>query len=100
MKYDFFLSGAITGTEDYRERFARAELALARKNKGARIWNPARMEEGRSYRWYMVRCLIALFRSRTVVMLPGWRESKGARAERAVAECLGLVIAETGGEWF
>lgn len=92
MKYDFFLSGPITGVPEFAAPFARAELALTRKFPGARIWNPVRLAAGKSYRWYMIRCLIALFRSRTVVLLPGWQFSNGAVAERAVAYCLDMEI--------
>jgi hypothetical protein len=94
MKYDFFLSGPITGVEDFRERFADAEAAVMDRFPGARVWNPARLEAGKSYRWYMIRCLVALFRSEQVLMLPDWQFSPGAVAERAVAACLKMEIGE------
>lgn len=94
MKWDVFLSGPITGVPDYRDRFADAEAAVKRGRPDARVWNPARMKDGQSYRWYMARCMIALFRSRMVVLLPGWRISPGAVAERAVAACLKMEIGE------
>lgn len=31
-----------------------------------------------------------------VALLPGWQNSKGARAERALAEALGLIVFELG----
>ena len=44
-----------------------------------RVWNPARLPGGRSNRWYMAQCLIALWRSRSVFTLHGWQGSGRAR---------------------
>lgn len=42
------------------------------------------------------RDLSAILQCDAIHLLPGWKDSKGARAERAVAEWLGLAIFEYG----
>ena len=73
-RYDFFLSGPIGNVANYKERFAEAERILCYVfGDSVRIWNPALLPPGKTRRWYMERRLVALWRSSTVCMLPGWR---------------------------
>ena len=60
--------------------------------KDSQVWNPARLPGGRSNRWYMARCLIALWQSRRVVALRGWHNSEGARIEVALAHYVGIPV--------
>ena len=92
-RYDVFLAGPIAGVEDYRARFMRMEYeALVSRGVNLRVWNPARLPGGRSNRWYMARCLIALWQSRRVVALRGWENSGGARIEVALAKYIGIPV--------
>ena len=92
-RYDVFLAGPITNVEDYRERFDRMERDVLRfHGSKLRVWNPARLPAGRSNRWYMARCLIALWQSRRVVALRGWENSGGARIEVALAKYIGIPV--------
>ena len=92
-RYDVFLAGPIAGVEDYRERFDRMERDVLRfHGSKLRVWNPARLPGGRSNRWYMARCLIALWRSRRVLALPGYQDSGGARIEIALANYVGIPV--------
>lgn len=88
MKYDYFLTGPITGVADYRERFAAAVSRVQAHRPGACVWNPATLPAGKSYAWYMKRCCDALFVSRAVVCLDGFEASPGALAELQLAVAL------------
>lgn len=100
--YDIILSGPITGVPDYKERFAIAHV-LARQEfrtangREANVFNPAMMEDGRAYMWYMRQCVNAILDSpnTTLVQLEGWQDSKGARAEHALCVSIGTVIRDT-----
>ena len=92
-RYDVFLAGPITNVKDYRARFERTEREVLRIcGADTRVWNPARLPGGRSNRWYMARCLIALWQSRRVVALRGWENSGGARIEVALAKYIGIPV--------
>lgn len=81
-----YISGPITGTTDYKERFAAAEDKL--KANGYEVVNPARVTESlpESLTWeqYMgvAVCVMALCDS--IYMLKGWRDSRGAKMEREI----------------
>lgn len=71
MKYDFVLSGRVTGNAGYREQFAKVAAFLRGRDAVARVFNPAELPEGRSEAWYMARCLRAVFRSKSVLRHEG-----------------------------
>lgn len=81
-----FLSGPITGDPDYKEKFAGAETLCLMH--GARlVYNPARLKQGKEYRWYM-RCCLATIRSGkigVIVSMPNYWKSPGSRDEHIVA---------------
>lgn len=79
-----YISGAITGTTDYMERFAAAEEKL--KAQGHEVVNPAKVTESlpKSFTWeqYMNVALSAMAPCDAIYMLNGWRYSRGAITER------------------
>jgi len=89
-----YISGPITGTDDYMERFDAAEKMLA--EKGCAVVNPARynarLPEEMEYKDYMQVSLALLGACDTIYMLKGWQDSKGARLEHAYAEAMGIEI--------
>ena len=84
-----YLSGPITGTTDYVERFARAGTWL--RARGYEVVDPvAATPEGLSYGEYMRRDLILLLACEGVALLPGYEVSRGSQLEAHVARTCGL----------
>lgn len=94
MAYDIILSGRITGNTNYRRDFALAVVQIHRKDPNLVIWNPAELEGGRDYRWYMRKCIHAIMDEAAPdcvhVRMPGWNRSLGSVAEWALCRCLGM----------
>ena len=91
-----YIAGKITGDKNYREKFAKAEQALTAM--GHCVLNPANLPSGMEQGDYMRICFSMIDCADCVVLLPDWRESDGARLERAYAEKIGkeVVVADQG----
>lgn len=94
-KQRVYISGKITGTTDFMERFAMAEEKL--KSEGYAVLNPARansyMPEDTTWEEYMNVSLTLLSMADTIYMLEGWEDSKGATQEHEMAiSPLGLKV--------
>lgn len=77
-----YISGKITGTNDYLQRFERAEIELQGK-KEIPI-NPAKVNDKLpklSYTDYLKMSLCMLSLCDSVYMLRGWEESTGSKLE-------------------
>jgi hypothetical protein len=75
-----YLSGRVTSDPDYKRKFDAAETQL--KEKGHIVLNPAVMPIGlKEYDDYIRISLAMLCAADGIVMLPGWKKSKGARIE-------------------
>lgn len=78
-----YLSGAITGTTDYMERFEKAQKKL--EKLGYSVLNPAlvcsNMPQDATYEEYMQISFCMLDMCDTICMLPGHEQSNGARLE-------------------
>ena len=89
-----FISGPITNTEDYMQRFEAAENWLAAQ--GHTPLNPAKVNATIPFlmRWdkYMDITLVLLRECEAIYMLEGWEFSTGARVERNFAAQLGMKI--------
>lgn len=85
-----YLSGKITGDENYKNKFAVIEEEL--KKDGYEVFNPAIMPNMFSWEDFMKLDLLALSFCDAICLLPDWAESTGAMREYEEAKKLGLKI--------
>lgn len=89
-----YLSGAITGTDDFMERFREAEDRLA--NEGMSVMNPAHavsyMPEDTEYEEYMKLSFCLLDMCEGIYMMDGWEKSCGANREYGYALAAGKTV--------
>lgn len=78
-----YISGPISGTDDYEERFARAEEALIAK--GLDVINPVKRASALptvfTYEQILRLDIADLDECDGIYMLRGWRDSRGASEE-------------------
>ena len=93
-----YISGAITGTTDYEERFKAAEHRL--REEGYDVMNPAAISallpKGMPWGAYMEVMLPLMKYCDAIYLLKGWHQSSGARIELEYAIKLGLDVMEEG----
>lgn len=91
-KMKIYISGAISGTSDYTERFAEAERDLT--ERGFIVVNPVKifssLPEDTTWEQYMELSMVLLKMCGAICFLEGWKNSKGARLEYDKAVRLGL----------
>ena len=91
-----YLSGPITGTDDYMKRFAEAEYKLTKK--GYTVINPSRVNgelpQGMTHTDYMYMSFAMIDLCEEIYMMKGWQSSKGATQEWHYAEAMKKVIRE------
>jgi len=85
-----YISGAVSGTIDYQERFHLASKRLARLDYIPIDPCALPHDHGLSYEEYMKEDLKALLCCDRIYMIPGWEESRGARFELATARISGI----------
>jgi len=97
-----YISGPITSIRGAMDKFDKAEEAL--KNKGHEVFNPLLItlpkqgEEMSEFNkvgewvWYMRRCIPELVECDSLLLLPGWQDSRGAKLEKSLAEDLKITI--------
>lgn len=89
-----YISGPITGTDDYMERFARSEEKL--KKRGYSVINPAAVNSmlpsDTTYDEYMKMSLAMLDMCGAIYMMEGWEKSCGANMEYGYALANDYII--------
>lgn len=89
-----YISGPITGTEDYMERFVAAQKEL--EEEGWSVVNPAlvnsNLPEDTEWEDYMRMAVCMLDMCEVVYFLDGWEKSRGANIEYGYAQAKGKDI--------
>ena len=88
-----YLSGAITGTDDYMDRFSMAEKSLEVEHT---IINPAKvtaqLPSDTDYEDYMKMSFCMLDMCDGIYLLKGWEKSCGSNRELGYAMAKGKII--------
>ena len=85
-----YISGPITGVENYWEAFEAAMDNLS--GLGYVVLNPAALPQGLTDEQYMQIDMAMINVADAVYFLPGWENSKGATLERAYCEYIGKAV--------
>ena len=84
----YYISGAITGDSNYREKFDYAEKLL--RKKGYSVINPTKGEkDGKEWSYYMRRDIKKLLKCYGLILFPDFYTSKDAMLEYCIAKELG-----------
>jgi len=88
-----YISGAITGVDNYKEIFRSVADRLWSK-PGYIVVNPCSLAHNHdeSYESYMKEDIKALLECDRIYMIDGWKKSKGARFEFLVARMCGIRV--------
>lgn len=91
-----YISGPITGTQDYLERFERIENELPLIHQGVEVINPAKVNanlpESTTWEEYMRMSQCMLSMCDGIYMMEGWQQSRGANLEYAYAKGMGITV--------
>ena len=94
-----YLSGKITGTFDYEQKFRQYEKIVHSQYPHAEIVNPVLIGKSVEAKinnptwWdYMKPCIRVLNTCTHIFLLPDWQESRGAKYELETAKSLGLTV--------
>lgn len=89
-----YISGAITGTSDYIEKFAKAEAELI--EKGYSVINPAKngdvLPKDATWDEYMSISICEIDMCQSMYMIDGWEKSCGSNREYGYALAKGMEI--------
>jgi hypothetical protein len=89
-----YISGKITGDNNYINKFIEAENKMQHKYPNAVILNPVRINENiKNGEWkdYMKQDIRALLDSTHIYFMKDYIDSKGALLEMSIAEALGIL---------
>ncbi len=86
-----YIAGPMTGLPEFNRPAFAAEAERLEK-AGMVVLTPHILPDGLEYGQYMDITMAMLRAVDCVACLPGWRNSRGATAEIAYAECLGKHI--------
>lgn len=95
-----YIAGPMAGIPEFNAPAFHAEAARLRA-LGYEVENPAdvKLADGATWSDYMRADLPLLLKCDTVVLLPGWNHSRGARLEAHLARELGLHVVPSVALW-
>lgn len=86
---NIYISGPVTGTEGYVEKFNDVAMMIADKHEGWDIINPVAINgllpKGTTWKEYMKVSIALLEMCKSIYMMSGWEKSKGAKVELVYA---------------
>lgn len=89
-----YVSGKITGTNDYTQRFEQAEKELQEMYPAVSVVNPAKVNaalpDDTTYEQYMDMSFVMLGMCDAIYFLQGWEKSSGAVREQEKASELNI----------
>ena len=88
-----YISGPMTGIENYKERFAKAEQEI--QEQGHSVVNPALVDfilPNGTYEEYMKIDMFLLDMCYTIYMLKGWEKSCGSNREYGYAMAKDYIV--------
>lgn len=85
-----YIAGPITGHPNFREKFEAAEKKL--REAGHLPMHSAGLPQGFEHWEYLYICDAMIDRCDAILMLPGWRDSKGAMHEFLYAKEQGKKV--------
>lgn len=99
-----YVSGKVSGTDDYIERFDKAETELKKKFPDAEVFNPVReiLVSGTNlndWKSCMIFCLAHEAFCDAIFLIDGWEESEGAKREYQYAVNNKFTIMSEIGTW-
>ena len=95
-----YIAGPMSGYPEFNYPAFDAKAAELRA-AGSEVVSPAELHPADpdvAWDWYLRRDLTELVKCSHVVLLPGWKASKGAQLEHHVATTLGMTITYPEGE--
>ena len=98
MKKRIYISGPMTGFEDYNYPAFHKEAGRLRA-MGHVVESPAENKPPLCGTWagYLKQDIVQLLKCNCIATLPGWRKSKGARLEVYIAKALGIEVRKANG---
>jgi len=95
MQQPIYLSGPMTGIAEFNYPAFNAAAQVLR-GLGYEVFNPAEQDQKPSWEDYMRHDIKAMMGCRTLVVLDGAHESRGAMIEMQLAQTLGIRIVPFG----
>lgn len=85
-----YIVGAVTGVENWEEKFAKAKFVIEAFEHDVKT--PMDYPKGLTQKEYMILSCESVFWADSIVVTKDWENSKGTKAEIALAESYGLPV--------